>query len=138
MSKYAQITYGEYKGMKKVSKETHDIGETYEMVGDISFGPNTQSKITNGFIPIDPNSIDTDDDGFDIINKPKHYNSHPSDIECIDIVKHHCFCIGNAIKYLWRQGLKDGESSVKDLKKAVYYINKKIEELESDGKQDRN
>ena len=42
----------------------------------------------------------------DNINHPSHYTSHPSGIECIDIAEHHDFCIGNAIKYLWRAGLK--------------------------------
>ena len=96
------------------------------VVGNIMFGPNEQS--TKRILEENMNKK------FDIINKPKHYNSHPSGIECIDIVKHHDFCTGNAIKYLWRQGLKDGESSVKDLKKAAYYIDKKIKELENDEK----
>lgn len=65
----------------------------------------------------------------DNINKPKHYNNHPSGIECIDIAKHHDFCIGNAIKYLWRAGLKDGNSEIQDLKKAIWYIQCKIETL---------
>jgi len=65
------------------------------------------------------------------VNHPKHYNSHPSGVECIDIVRHHDFSIGNAIKYLWRQGLKDGEESIVDLKKAKWYIEDKIKQLES-------
>lgn len=71
---------------------------------------------------------------FDPITKPKHYNSHPSGIECIEITQHHDFCIGNSIKYLWRQGLKDGENSVTDLKKAVWYIERKIKQIENSGK----
>lgn len=64
----------------------------------------------------------------DNINHPSHYTSHPSGIECIDIAEHHDFCIGNAIKYLWRAGLKseDGiskkEKQIEDLKKAIWYI----------------
>ena len=69
---------------------------------------------------------------FDEISKPKHYNSHPSGIECIIIAEHHCYNIGCAIKYLWRQGLKDGEDSVKDLKKAVQYIQFQIQKIERD------
>ncbi len=70
---------------------------------------------------------------FHIINKAKHYNLHPSSYECIDIVRHHDFCIGNAIKYLWRAGLKESENpnkEIEDLRKAVYYINDKIKQLE--------
>ena len=59
---------------------------------------------------------------FDAVTKPKHYNTHPSGVECITITQHHNFSVGNAIKYLWRQGLKEGESSEKDLRKAIQYI----------------
>jgi hypothetical protein len=64
---------------------------------------------------------------FDNVNKPKHYNSHPSKIECIQITEHMSFTIGNAIKYLWRADLKNG---IEDLKKAVWYINREISKRE--------
>ena len=38
------------------------------------------------------------------------------------------FCIGNAMKYLWRAGLKG--DAVEDLKKAVWYIEREIKRLE--------
>lgn len=63
----------------------------------------------------------------DNINHPSHYTSHPSGIECIDIAEHHDFCIGNAIKYLWRAGLKseDGiskkEKQIEDLESYLVY-----------------
>ena len=40
------------------------------------------------------------------VNHPAHYNSHPNGIECIDIIRHYTCDIANAIKYLWRAGLK--------------------------------
>lgn len=61
----------------------------------------------------------------DNINHPKHYTSHPSGIECIQITEHMDFCIGNAIKYLWRAGGKNDE--IEDLKKAIWYIQRKID-----------
>jgi hypothetical protein len=66
----------------------------------------------------------------DPINHPKHYNSHPSGIECIVIAEHHNFSIGSALKYLWRQGLKEGNSPISELKKAAWYIQREIERLE--------
>ncbi len=66
----------------------------------------------------------------DEVNHPKHYISDPSGIECIQIVRHRNFNIGNAIKYLWRAGLKDGNSDIQDLQKAVWYIQDEIERLE--------
>jgi hypothetical protein len=64
------------------------------------------------------------------INSPEHYTSHPSGIECIDIAQHHDFCIGNAIKYLFRAGIKSTDTEVEDLKKAIWYIERKIKILE--------
>lgn len=55
---------------------------------------------------------------------PSHYKQHPSGIECIDITEHLDFCTGNAIKYLWRAGLKG--DAVKDLEKAKWYIERRI------------
>lgn len=66
----------------------------------------------------------------DSVNHPSHYCGHPSGIECIEITRHHDFAIGNAIKYLWRAGLKDSDNEVQDLKKAVWYIQDKIKQLE--------
>lgn len=60
------------------------------------------------------------------IEHPKHYNSHPSGIECITIAQHHNFNVGNAIKYLWRCGLKDGEDELTALSKAKVYIDFEI------------
>jgi hypothetical protein len=69
----------------------------------------------------------------DMVNHPPHYTSHPSGVECIQITRHYKFAIGNAIKYLWRAGLKDAAVNTKeieDLKKAVWYIQDRIAELE--------
>lgn len=74
----------------------------------------------------------------DNVNSPKHYTSHPSGIECIQIARHYCFSIGNAIKYLWRAGLKqessmtNKEKEIEDLKKAIWYINDRINQLEEE------
>ena len=69
------------------------------------------------------------------IEHPSHYTSHPSGIECIEIAKYYDFCIGSAIKYLWRAGLKseEGKSTkekeIEDLKKAITFIQFKIDTL---------
>ena len=52
---------------------------------------------------IDLTTIDKDP-----VNHPTHYTSDPSGVECIEITRHRNFNIGNAIKYLWRAGLKKG------------------------------
>jgi hypothetical protein len=65
--------------------------------------------------------------GGDPIN-PTHYKSHPSGVECVTIAEHFNFCLGNALKYLWRAGLKD--DAIVDLKKARWYLDREIARLE--------
>ena len=60
----------------------------------------------------------------DLVNHPPHYTSHPSGIECIQVTEHLSFCIGNAIKYLWRADEKG--SAEQDLRKAIWYIEREI------------
>lgn len=74
----------------------------------------------------------SEDVKLDPVNRPAHYTS--GGIECIDAmqaafgdeaVKDFCLC--NAFKYLWRHRQKNG---VEDLKKARWYLNRLIEEVE--------
>ena len=60
----------------------------------------------------------------DQVNHPEHYNKHPSGVECIDIVEHLCFNLGNAIKYIWRADLKG--NATEDLEKAIWYIQREL------------
>ena len=66
----------------------------------------------------------------DNVNKPPHYTAHPSGVECIQITEHMNFCLGNAIKYIWRAGVKS-QDPVEDLSKAVWYLNREIQRLET-------
>lgn len=69
----------------------------------------------------------------DTVNHPAHYTQ--GGIECIEAIKAatvglegiEAVCMGNAIKYIWRWKQKNG---IEDLKKAIWYINKLIEEKE--------
>ena len=63
----------------------------------------------------------------DNVNHPKHYISHPSGVECIEITEHMNFCLGNAVKYIWRASLKGKE--VEDLRKARWYIDREISRI---------
>lgn len=65
----------------------------------------------------------------DSVNHPKHYCSHPSGVEAITVAEHMNFCVGNAMKYLWRAGLKTPDP-LDDLRKAAWYIAREIERLE--------
>jgi hypothetical protein len=62
---------------------------------------------------------------------PEHYKRHPSGVECIQITEYMNFNLGNAIKYIWRAGLK-GEA-VADLEKAQWYLAREIERIKKRG-----
>ena len=78
------------------------------------------------------------------VNHPEWYNGHPSGIECIEIARYYNFAIGNAIKYLWRAGLKkdasmsDRQKEIEDLEKAVWYINDRIQQLKNEQLEQQN
>ena len=60
----------------------------------------------------------------DNVNHPKHYTSHPSGVEVIEITEHMNFCLGNAVKYILRCDLKG--KPIEDLRKARWYIDREI------------
>lgn len=59
----------------------------------------------------------------DPVNHPRHYTGHPSGVEAITITEHMGFCLGNAMKYIWRADMKNG---LEDLEKAKWYIEREI------------
>ena len=61
---------------------------------------------------------------------PPHYQAHPSGIECIQIAEHFNFCLGNAIKYIWRADQKD--RTIEGLRKARWYIDREIARREGE------
>lgn len=71
----------------------------------------------------------------EMVNHPDHYQTK-NGIECIDAVAaatenlkgEEAFCIGSAIKYLWRYRKKCHPKE--DLEKAIWYIQKIIDKME--------
>lgn len=65
------------------------------------------------------------------VEHPPHYSA--GGVEAIDVIEAlghgHGFCVGNALKYLWRAGRKSPDA-LEDLKKARWYIHRAIEALE--------
>lgn len=75
------------------------------------------------------------------VNHPSHYTSGPKCecgrvIECIQITREKRFSVGNAIKYLWRAGIKSSaglsalEKEREDVAKAEWYCRDRKEELD--------
>ena len=78
-------------------------------------------------------TINPSDAKSDMVSHPPHYNQ--GGIECIDAIKAatvnkrgiEAVCVANVIKYVWRYEAKNG---LEDVKKAQFYLNRLIDELE--------
>lgn len=67
----------------------------------------------------------------DTVNHPNYYTD--GKIEVIEYIedKKLGYCLGNAIKYISRAGKKDPAKEIEDLRKADWYIKRRIQELET-------
>ncbi|MDY6154220.1 MAG: DUF3310 domain-containing protein [Terrisporobacter sp.] len=108
--------------------------------------PNAMNFYTERIKDLEPLDIDAGDIDEveetavieDKVNHPSHYTwlKQLCGIEVIDITRHMDFDLGNAIKYILRCGHKEElgysnkEKTIEDLRKAIFYINDKIEMLE--------
>lgn len=64
----------------------------------------------------------------DLVNHPPHYEEQAIKLEPIDFCERLPFCEGNALKYCFRAGHKDGASELQDLKKAQWYLKRRLGE----------
>lgn len=71
----------------------------------------------------------------DVVSNPRHYTSHPSGVECIEITEWMPFNLGNVVKYIWRAGLKDPATEIRDLKKAQWYLAREVARREREAVQ---
>lgn len=69
----------------------------------------------------------------EMINNPSHYGGKDNVYEVIKIIEHYNldFHIGNLVKYVIRAGKKDPAKELEDLKKARFYLDRKIQNLEN-------
>lgn len=63
----------------------------------------------------------------DNVNHPRHYERGP--FECIELAQHYDFCLGNAVKYVWRHQSKG--HALEDLAKAKWYVERESKHLNS-------
>lgn len=70
----------------------------------------------------------------DVVNHPSHYTY--GKIEVIDVIETFdlCFHLGNVLKYILRAGKKN--DTVEDLKKARWYLDRYISNVEKEQKGD--
>lgn len=73
------------------------------------------------------------------VNHPSHYNSLSNGVECADVIEGMEVWRGDAIKYIWRAGLKSEEGltrhdkEIEDLEKAKWWLDRRIKQLKTHG-----
>lgn len=69
------------------------------------------------------------------VNHPDHYGGKESVYEAIKVIDAWDlgFSLGNTVKYISRAGKKDPSKEIEDLKKAMFYLQHHIEQLEKKG-----
>jgi hypothetical protein len=92
----------------------------------LNIGLVSEAELDKALAIIGYNGEKTDDP----VNRPSHYTD--GKIEVIEFIedKKLGFCLGNAVKYIARAGKKDPTKEVEDLKKARWYIDRRIKEIE--------
>ena len=67
----------------------------------------------------------------EMVNHPTHYGGENNVYEAIKVIEAWDldFCLGNAVKYISRAGKKDPAKELEDLNKAVWYLNRRIQQI---------
>jgi len=67
-----------------------------------------------------------------MVNHPDHYGGETNVYEAIKVIDAWGldFCLGNTVKYISRAGKKESDKELQDLKKALWYLQHKIDTLE--------
>jgi hypothetical protein len=70
---------------------------------------------------------------YEYVNHPQHYGGGDNTYEVIKVIEatEMDFHLGNAYKYIARAGKKETNKEVQDLRKAIWYIERKIQLLEN-------
>jgi hypothetical protein len=67
----------------------------------------------------------------EMVNNPLHYGGVDNPYEAIKVIEAWDldFHLGNTVKYISRAGIKNPEKELEDLKKAAWYLQRKINNL---------
>lgn len=66
-----------------------------------------------------------------MVNHPNHYGGEDNTYEAIKVIEAWDldFHIGNTVKYISRAGKKGTDKELQDLKKALWYLERKIQNI---------
>jgi hypothetical protein len=68
----------------------------------------------------------------EMVNNPLHYGGADNPYEAIKVIEAWGldFHLGNTVKYISRAGIKNRDKELEDLRKAAWYLQRKIDNLE--------
>ena len=70
----------------------------------------------------------------EMVNHPEHYGGQDNPYEVVKVCEawglDYDACLFNVVKYVARAGKKDDTKELEDLKKAAFYLERKIKNLE--------
>jgi hypothetical protein len=68
----------------------------------------------------------------EMVNNPLHYGGADNPYEAIKVIEAWGldFHLGNTVKYISRAGIKNPEKELEDLKKAAWYLQRRIDNLQ--------
>lgn len=130
--KYRNATKSQYNNDRAGDFYWAHTGSNADIIAYRLHKPDVKSRANNDRLEQDLNECIGQE--VDVVNHPSHYTK--GRIECIDAIDSattgksgiEAVCVANIIKYLYRYEEKNG---LEDVKKAKWYINKLISELES-------
>ena len=69
----------------------------------------------------------------EMVNHPQHYGGNDNTYEAIKVIEAWDldFHLGNTVKYISRAGKKGSDKELQDLKKALWYLERKINNIEN-------
>lgn len=67
----------------------------------------------------------------EMVNHPNHYGGGNNPYEVIKVIEawNLDFHLGNTVKYISRAGKKGSDNEIQDLEKALWYLQRKIENI---------
>lgn len=77
-------------------------------------------------------TIDEPSQKKELVNHPNHYGGKDNPYEAIKVIEAWKlgFCLGNTVKYISRAGKKETDKELQDLKKALWYLQRRIDNLQ--------
>lgn len=128
--------YGGKTIQEKINNRIKEFNENQQSIKDSivnltkEYAPNSYQEILDSFYESHDKNVEDEKDCH--VNHPNHYGGSDNPYEVIKVLENWDldFHLGNVVKYVSRAGKKDKSKEIEDLKKAMWYLQRKIELLE--------